>query len=710
MSSNYKYKSDALAAIDASTTILSNYPDSISVNTDISLSPGNDSIFKFLFDILKRTEGYDEMVKIFSAFLYIQLPILESAIKGKMILKLKDFFACSLNPIISDDLIREGMFFSLYEMDLYNLFDIPPLDPEVGGLYYYGLEKPKPRKKEYDASFQPITTDEDKIKYPDELNKSSDFNAILWYMRNRAIDRQVWYSSYHGKQLENANKFIPRAKKVKVEKRKNIFGKKVVKETFERLKREDGILTLEYGEAAGELFDIEGRPMYAQTPRHDWIHVFLGNGAPVKESANELIISNKNKIVDITKDIRKYEATKLIPLKDEYDALLAELEKTKETLTGYQEELKNTKEKIPLWETDVNKYTKEIKKLEKKLKDKGKEVKESEKELNDLIESVNKLKTENRELSLGNGVVYQPIEANHYYRKTIFQWNIDYIMSVSLFEPKQLITLLLDSLFGNMSIDLNISFERRVIREEIRKMVERVVQTNDTVVNDCFFSFSNDEYNELLNKADLSRMGILSYNGSVNGLAGQTGKDILSELNKIDPSATQEEQMEVFEGIFAKVANEIVTTKETTKTSFDVNINFMEQLLTNLATVICEAVLSPKIYLMIAINQKIIGHDSTLDAKQFMAMFKQMIVEIIRLIRDEIVSFIFNWIMDIIKQRAEQVGIKLVKEQMNYYLNLLNSCVRCLLMFKRKDEEWNMGRAGADILSEEITEPKNKNC
>ena len=86
-------------------------------------------------------------------------------------------------------------------------------------------------------------------------------------------------------------------------------------------------------------------------------------------------------------------------------------------------------------------------------------------------------------------IKYKPIEKNYYYRKTLIEFNYDYITSLKLFDSKVVAAQLLDQLTGLLNIHLNLSYARQLIKNETLKMVRDIVESDDLVVSDCFFTF-----------------------------------------------------------------------------------------------------------------------------------------------------------------------------------------------------------------------------
>ena len=224
-------KDDALAVINGALTIIDKFPNLNSTNTLLSLDTSTNP-FTFLMDAFKNTAGYDTLIRILSNFIVYELDAVELAVKGILMSNVKNLISCSINPYIPDDLLREGIVFDLRQLDITDLLQTCPTDPKIGQYFYFGCEE---------------------MTKSDDTRFSEDFNAVLWYMKNRATKREVWKNE----RVNEENGERPP------------LGTKD--------KKKDGIITLEYNERAMGIKDALGNGMSIQTPFNNSIHVFIGN-------------------------------------------------------------------------------------------------------------------------------------------------------------------------------------------------------------------------------------------------------------------------------------------------------------------------------------------------------------------------------------------------------------------------------------------------
>ena len=637
-------KDDALAVINAALTIIDKFPNLNSTNTLLSLDTSTNP-FTFLMDAFKNTAGYDALIRILSNFIVFGLDAVEIAVKGILMSNVKNLISCSINPYIPDDLLREGIVFDLRQLDITDLLQTCPTDPNIGQYFYFGCEE---------------------MTKPDDTRFSEDFNAVLWYMKNRAIKREVWKNERVNE--ENGERPALGTKDEKI----------------------DGIITLEYNERAMGIKDALGNGMSIQTPFNNSIHVFIGNTDYVDEDDQY-----QKPLDDKTNEIAQAQE---------------ELENLQSDLTEKQNEMASLSASLLLQTITYDEYMQQYLALNAEINNIQNNINAKNEKITDLNTQYYNILDEYHEF-LGKPRNYKPIEENYYYRKTLIEFNYDYITSLKLFDSKVVAAQLLDQLTGLLNIHLNLSYARQLIKNETLKMVQDIVESDDLVVSDCFFTFSNADYDAMLQKAEMNRSGLFSVNGEENSTVKIDPSTILDSLNGISQSATQQEMQSIIEGSLTEISGTISDTsyEETGKVNFGVRMNFIENLMNHLACVITLSVLSPKVYLLILINLKTLGRETNFNLQDFMAMFKQLIASIIRSVRDQLIQYLVNELMKLLSDLASAVAAKIAVEQAEYYARLIKRLIDC---FRKRSNTLDFDIdtvKHADIIQEE-EQPKNAEC
>ena len=680
MANLQKTKSEALAIIDAALAILNKFPEIETANSTLSFNTSSNP-FPFLMDCFKSTTGYNILIKILSKFIMLGLPAVEIAVKGVLLANIKNILSCAINPFISDEILRNGIVFNLQQIDITDTLRYSPLD-EIGKYYYFDNYKKSTvtdstgKKKQIDIP-----------KQVDDLKVSKDFNCLIWYMKHIASFREVW-----GQQPDATG-----GRTNVIENNDTYWNKKKNK-----CRKGAGIVTLEYNVRPEGLRNAEGYGMssddasYAglQTPYGECLHVFLGN---VKEKSNEE--GNKQQ--------------------EKYNVATQDLATANEQISIAEKGIEDIKKQQKKYEQDRKKgkitqehYTVLIGDCRKQIEDKEKEIQTQKDNIKTYKENkVNAIKELRKIQANMTNNNYRKITQNYYYRRTLVEFNTDYVMSLKLFDSKVVTAQLLDSLMGLLNIDLNLTYKQMLIKNEVKKMVQMIVETDDTVVSDCFFTFTNDDYNAMLEKAELNRAKLFSINGEQNTTTTIDPKEILRSLNELDDSAIQSGDTTVIEHALTEISGNITTmdAMEGDAINFGARMNFIENLMNNLAYVITSAVLSPKVYLLILINLEILGKDTNFNLEGFIGQFKQLIASLIRTIRDQLIKYLVDELMKILGNIATEITVKIGIEQAQYYYRLMKKIIDC---FKRKGTTLDFtidSVEHADIITEEQT-PKNAEC
>ena len=733
-------KDEALATVDAALSILNRFPELEDGNINLSFSTSTNP-FPFLMDLFKSTAGYNELIRIIANFIAKSLPAVEIAVKTLLITKLKDIISCSVNPFLTDDILKNGIIFNISEIDLIDTFKFSPFDKKIGQYYYFGVFE---KEEYYDEETKQIKERSVPIM-PDDLIKCDDMNALLWYMINRANKRYVWKPTkyrhdddefrpdypfvdggyekqntedkkrmqriYHDEPLEELEEALKSGeidqeefdiKKSELEEKWTAF-----KTNFkQKLKKEDGIVTFEFREKSANLVDAYGNGYSQQTPYNNILHVFIGD---VREKSTPLI----QQIVEQQRDLAENEKKQEI-FKDKIENKQTEIDLFKQNFIELDEALAGG-------ELNNEDYAKQLKKLNNKLNSLNKELK-------DLLDKQKKLYALKHRFEHEIADIKSQLEitrdqyfpfldsANHrnyYYGKTLIEFNIDYIWSLKLFDAKSLTARLLDCLTGMLTIDLNLSYKQQLVKNEVTKMVKMISESDDVVVSDCFFTFSNDDYDAMSRQAELRKAGLLTFNGDELSAVKINAEDILSNLNEIDDSASEEKIQSIIEGSLTEISKQLTNTnyEMNDKVNFGIQMNFIENILNNLAYTLVMSVLSPKVYLLLLINLKIIGRESNFNLEEFLGQYKQLIADLIRSIRDQLLEYLQRELMIIVGDLVKELAVKLSLEQAQYYARLIKKLIDC---FKRRksnnDIDFNIDDVDyADILPSE-EEPKNNDC
>lgn len=685
-------KKEAMAKVHGAMTALEMYPEAQSSNSLPSMDMSNNPI-DFLVDFFKTTQGYDWIVDKLAEYIQYALPVLEVGTKTILLSNIQTMLTCSIIPIISYDDIKYGVVFDLNAIDLLNIFRYSPISkkPGVGKYYYFGC---------------------DGMDRESEVVYSKDLNAVLWYAKNHPNERVVWFDE-DGRNAPTEPVGI-----------------------HNKQPRTNGIATFEYNIRDNGLKDYGGDAQSVQEPIHNTLHCFIGCARPIETSAGrnardeiancQDILAVLNETIELMDELANevmtwYRAKNTNALKmgldDSYFQTLNEdksldLRKINQIRTYLTiGELADNPvirvENYTIGDLTLN-----------TIGDEGKVIVFNEAlngsvtvqgtELPKCLASVSKIKMLYEKIAAdedGNAQYLDP-RGNYYYHKPLMAFNKDFVMSCQLYDSKVVTAQLIDAITKCFSLNFEMSIEESVAKAQIRDMVKRVLDNDDAIVNDCFFAFTNDQYDSMLNESELLRMGIRPFdNDRMRDSADPN--DILRNLNNLSEDASKEEVHSIIKGSIMEAVSS-TNPHSANEYEYNPNLNIIESLLQSLTEIIVMTVLSPKVYIILMMNLIIMGNKPEFNLQKFVETFKQLILGLIRSIRDQILQFFYDEIMKILGEILEKLGIRLSLEQYGYHIELLKHCLDCLKQH-RGEYDWAQDEVNyADI--EEATRVINEEC
>lgn len=269
------------------------------------------------------------------------------------------------------------------------------------------------------------------------------------------------------------------------------------------------------------------------------------------------------------------------------------------------------------------------------------------------------------------------------FNKTIFEFNYDYIYSLKLFDTKTLITNIVNSLLG-FSMTGYFSKTRSVIAGSVGNIVEQIMNSEDDVITDDYFTFSNEEYNELLEKADIAYNGQYKSNNENGSLINLDNDEIFDIINSIDDEAEYVPQETRIANVFKEISVTMAKNPEVSEdTKFGFGIDIIHKLIKQTVTEIVMQVLSPKVMILYAINKSIMGDINYDKYKEnyidfILKNFKNVIVPIIKSVNDKIgellVELLKKKLMPLLTEFTKKIAIEQAVSYSILISNLVKTC------------------------------------
>lgn len=304
--------------------------------------------------------------------------------------------------------------------------------------------------------------------------------------------------------------------------------------------------------------------------------------------------------------------------------------------------------------------------------------------------------------------------------KTIFEFNHDFLTSIKLYEPKVIIAEIIEYLLGtgNISLNLGFSINEEIIQGKIQQIIKNVIENDDFKINDCYFSFSNEEYNNMLETAERNR-----YNMITNGKSYYevNPSDILSKLSAITSNSTLIED----KAVISSALTDVMATPAqdpSASLSLDINYDWSFELMRALVYPFIRPLFTPKVIFLLMVNKKIMGSlDDTLkiDIESLLSDLLSIIIkDIIIKLKDLILDM---FLTHVLKKLSPLLGLlvsRLLLETLKMYKDLLVQIFKCITVYKFGTNFTNglvnpldnVNYADIEIKDIEKTEPEQTIC
>ena len=228
-----------------------------------------------------------------------------------------------------------------------------------------------------------------------------------------------------------------------------------------------------------------------------------------------------------------------------------------------------------------------------------------------------------------------------------------------------------------------------------------------------FYNNSNDEFNEMLEKAEQNRYNVIKVGDSFQEVKPE---DLLSGLGNINSKSTLVED----QTIISKTLNDITATPATDPSgtmNFKLNYDLEFELLRMLVYPFIRPLFTPKVLFLLSINQKIMGslddiEDIKLDEihEKLMGSLFLLIKDVVVKIKDQIINVLLEIVMDHLKPILEVVFLQLILETLQFYKELITQLIETCGFGWSQPLQGNIDNVNyADIIPTQ-TEPNQTQC
>ena len=282
------------------------------------------------------------------------------------------------------------------------------------------------------------------------------------------------------------------------------------------------------------------------------------------------------------------------------------------------------------------------------------------------------------------------IRFNH----TMYKFNYDYMRSIKIFNAKTILAGMLDELLNGSllaGIGLNSVFSSRVIEAQISKIVKTAIERDDFLSADCYFTFSNDEYDMLLHRDSLNKYGAKDVGAPGIPVATVDVDEIVDSMNEANSSATPSGTVTTIQ----RTINDITQTPSSNAiVNYEGSLNgsHLMQFLYNIIMAIIKPIVmclfAPKVMLIFILNFHIAGlidltdPNSISDVQNLILNKMFSIIKcLVKLLIQKIIDLLLELFYQYIKPILSDYIIRALIEYMEKWLKLLKEALQCIPMF-----------------------------
>lgn len=279
--------------------------------------------------------------------------------------------------------------------------------------------------------------------------------------------------------------------------------------------------------------------------------------------------------------------------------------------------------------------------------------------------------------SLGSGLIPNntiTIKANSAYDsapKTLTDLNNDFIDSLTLFYDVKIINNIIDTIFGSISVSVNKTNKQLENEAKVNNVIDCIVNTDgDDIVDDGFFTFSNDEVYIHEESASFRKNGIKKLE-CCNKVAASIPISFLTDFNaEMSATTSVAQKNEVITKNLNKMAAQTTANSPNPIDHISIKLNFVQDILNNLTKSIVNIVLSPKIVLIFMINFKIVyGPTASFDdgvdfIKKLKSLFTNIMKRIAGIIIKKLMAIALKKIAEIVAAGAAKLQIEKAKSKL----------------------------------------------
>lgn len=253
----------------------------------------------------------------------------------------------------------------------------------------------------------------------------------------------------------------------------------------------------------------------------------------------------------------------------------------------------------------------------------------------------------------------------------------NFIDSIKLFNTKNILTKITDTIFGSVSVKLKKTKKQIESEAKIDLVIDKMVNNQYEYVDDTYFVFDNNELVELEEQAENRSKGIIKID-TEETFSASVPEEFLTSFNKeYSVAITEQDKKKILSNKLDEMAESTTLNSPNEQDKQTIKLNFIQGVTDNLIKGIINSILSPKVIIIFLIIFKIVnGNEATFDnGVDFIKKNKAVVNPIIKRITKIIVDFL---LVIVLKKISELVANTKIAEYKEKYDNKITQTLSLL--------------------------------
>ena len=237
-----------------------------------------------------------------------------------------------------------------------------------------------------------------------------------------------------------------------------------------------------------------------------------------------------------------------------------------------------------------------------------------------------------------------------YNTKTLNDLNNNFIDSLTLFNTGNIVSRIIDIIFGSISVSIKKPRLQLEMEEKINAVVDKMVNDDMNAKDgsggvdgdDGFFTFSNEEISTIEARSGERQRGVIKVKTSTTVDGSVASRTLTAFTESLTTATSPQDKKDALTKGLDQMASESSKNVSAKLDKGSVKLNFIQLMITNLIKAIVGIVLSPKIVMIFLINYKIVyGPDAKFgDAVDFIKKNKKLFKQIMKRIAGLVIKIL----------------------------------------------------------------------